>query len=318
MNKPLVIRLKSLEYSGTDLGPNFKIVVRAGEKFVEFNKTIKLGGTYSYNEIILRVFAKEPATEISLSIEVSESDPLYDDVGSAQFTIKIPAPTEKVAHLCTVPVIGKGWEKLKRARIKIGLEIEVESTIRYVKDVLPDGWLRVKLDQGHVEALPYMLKVALHGKEHEGRENFEILEGVHQGKTASVGLLRGGRSYLVKDEKHSTEAALKYSLSKKKLTIRGLGKFDIDMHPSNPIPVGIYPVEIPDAPHDHGRRYVSSTRYAKTWFRLGREGDRYLHVGRESAGCITVLQKRKWTPICLFLLRARKDSKTVGILKVVR
>lgn len=222
MNKLVTLRLKSMIYSGQDMGPDFRFAVSLGGKAVETGKRIRAGETRSFDEVILRVAVPESTSQLKLSIVVSESDPLYDDVGSAQSMIRVGGVRERKEHFLKIPVIGMGWEKKKRAALKIGLETEIESTLRYVKDVLPDGWLKVKLTQGRVE------------------------------------------------------------------------------------------------PHQGGNPYMSITRYARTWFRLGREGDRYLHVGDQSAGCITVLHKRKWTRICLFLLRSRKDSRTVGMLKVIR
>jgi len=320
MNKLVTLRLKSMIYSGQNLGPDFRFAISLGGKSTETGKRIRAGETRSFDEVILRVAVPESASQLNLSIVVSESDPLYDDVGSAQSMVQAGGVGEKKKHLLKIPVIGMGWEKKKRAVLKIGLETEIESTLRYVKDVLPDGWLKVKLAQGRVESLPYLLKVALleEDEKQEGRESFKILEGIHEGKSASVALPGTGKSYLIRNEHHSAAAVLTYSLSKRELTIRGLGKFKIDMDPDNPIPPGTYPMEIPDAPHQLGASYTSITRYAKTWFRLGREGDRYLHGGDRSAGCITVLHKRKWTRICLFLLRSRKDSRTVGMLKVIR
>jgi hypothetical protein len=48
-----------------------------------------------------------------------------------------------------------------------------------------DYWLRVQLDRGPIVSVPYGLKIQRTGKK-EGREYFTILEGVNQGKLASI------------------------------------------------------------------------------------------------------------------------------------
>ena len=75
-------------------------------------------------------------------------------------------------------------------------------------------------------------------------------------------------------------------------------------------------LEFPYEPHPHGRRYMTYSKYAKTWFRIGHTGDRFLHTGRFSEGCITVKNHSQWTPIYNRLIRSRKDKKSVGILIV--
>jgi len=47
-------------------------------------------------------------------------------------------------------------------------------------------------------------------------------------------------------------------------------------------------------------------------------GERYIHTGRHSLGCITVLDQKKWGEIYDMLVKARKgDSQSVGVLEVV-
>jgi len=46
----------------------------------------------------------------------------------------------------------------------------------------------------------------------------------------------------------------------------------------NPLPNGIYVVELLDYPHDRGLPYLSKAKRALTWFRIRVEGDRYLHT----------------------------------------
>jgi len=66
------------------------------------------------------------------------------------------------------------------------------------------------------------------------------------------------------------------------------------------------------------------TPYAKSWCYLGQgaaildSGDRYLHPGTGSLGCVSV-GPEQWTRVYQHLVRARSgDGKTIGYLDVVR
>lgn len=56
------------------------------------------------------------------------------------------------------------------------------------------------------------------------------------------------------------------------------------------LPAYLYDIEIPDYPHLGGARYEKEAPRAKTWFRIGHRGDRYLHTGGRSLGCITIIE----------------------------
>lgn len=87
--------------------------------------------------------------------------------------------------------------------------------------------------------------------------------------------------------------------------------------PDAPWRNGVYDVEIPDHPHVGGNSYPEST-YARTWFRIGHDGARYLHTGVFSAGCMTVTERTRWDEIYVKLIKARKgDGRSVGTLEVV-
>lgn len=69
---------------------------------------------------------------------------------------------------------------------------------------------------------------------------------------------------------------------------------------------------------------IGTSAYAKSWFYLGHgqavrdQGDRYLHPGRGSLGCITV-DPAGWTQLYRYLILCRSgDGKTVGRVVVVR
>ena len=45
---------------------------------------------------------------------------------------------------------------------------------------------------------------------------------------------------------------------------------------------------------DPHRVHYPEARYAGTWFKIGHSGDRFLHMGRASLGCMTVTQRDRW------------------------
>ncbi len=69
--------------------------------------------------------------------------------------------------------------------------------------------------------------------------------------------------------------------------------------PSAPWTEGLYDIEIPDYPHEGGLHYKGS-KYARAWFRIGHGGDKYLHTGAHSLGCMTVVEVDKWDEILGF------------------
>src|SRR3990167_7150610 len=54
-----------------------------------------------------------------------------------------------------------------------------------------------------------------------------------------------------------------------------------------------------------GANYPEAKR-AKTWFRIGHGGERYLHTGSRSLGCMTVIEAKRWMEIYGALIKARK------------
>jgi hypothetical protein len=80
------------------------------------------------------------------------------------------------------------------------------------------------------------------------------------------------------------------------------------------LPRGKHDIEIPDFQHtEYGERYG---RFGTTWFRIGHSGDRYLHPGRVSAGCVTITQYNEWPNIWLYLINSRKDARSVGEIEI--
>lgn len=181
-----------------------------------------------------------------------------------------------------------------------------------------DGWLNVKREpSGAVVAIPEFLQVEV-SESKNGRDHFTALEGVERGKKFSVktGNLKSG------NPAYRLAAHLEFSRSKELLTYHG-GQVKAITDPSQPIPIGSHPVQIPDFPHEKGVVYLAQTPYAKNWFYLGQGNampggsDRYLHTGLGSLGCITV-DPTGWTPLYQYLILCRRgDGKTVGMVTVV-
>ncbi|MFE6838581.1 hypothetical protein ACFVFI_27545 [Streptomyces sp. NPDC057705] len=146
-----------------------------------------------------------------------------------------------------------------------------------------------------------------------------MTEGKAAGRTASVRLREDGSSFLGDGDPTLPAGEITYVKSSGKLwygftTFLGIA---VAADPSNPIPRGKYDLEIPDEVHPLGGPYESISVYAKSWFRIGHSGDRYLHTGTHSAGCATVMDVAKWTDIYLYLIRRRKgDGMSVGTLNV--
>jgi hypothetical protein len=175
-------------------------------------------------------------------------------------------------------------------------------SIRYVGDSDGQGWLSVVLDgidpklaannPGFRVALPQHLKVNVYKTDKE-REYFEILEGPNNGNKASVKLGLGGKSFLMKDGAHMPAAQVRINRKLQQLWFRGRGPFSAFTDPRNPVPIGVWELEIPDSPHGSPSLYSSYSNYYKTWFRIrsSRSSDRYLHLGVISHGCITA---RPW------------------------
>ncbi len=83
---------------------------------------------------------------------------------------------------------------------------------------------------------------------------------------------------------------------------------------TNPVPQGKHDIEIPDFQHtEYGSGYGA---FATTWFRIGHSGDRYLHPGRVSAGCVTITDISQWPSIWSYLINSRKDNRSVGEITI--
>lgn len=311
MSNYLSIKLKQIKYSGDNIGRELKFKLKIGDQVAEMSIKLPRGESRSLNKVIFQKTLKEKAIILQIAAEIREASERHIDYGSGTSGFKIQLREGRIQkHIFSVEVKGSGREKGKTAIFTFVLEARVEPAICYVLDVWPNGWLRVKLDNGDIYPLPQMLKVEII-KIEKGREYFNILEGRFRGLKASVGL-EDDNSHLSRKGEHRGPARLVFDQNAEKLAIDGLGMYNADMDENNPLSPGRYALEIPYELHPKGAPYLSYSKYAKTWFRIGHQGSRFLHVGSASGGCITVTDKKKWTEIYDLLIRSRKDPISVG------
>lgn len=304
-------------FTGDKLGPDYEFNFAAAGQ----SATVKVNMTKKRETEINRdlfTFPELPEVRrIPLRIEVLERDDLFSDVGSleTELIISYPEPREQSTTF-DVTVYGKGREIRKRSMSSIILTCCLDKGLRYVGGLDPNSWLTVRLDAGFEVQLPHFLGVELIEITSKGI-HFRVLEGRFKGELAQISS-SAGSDYLRQEIGVRKESArLQLRKSSQRLQIPGLGEFPVVLDPSNPLPMGSYVAQIPDEPHELGHPYLDQAKYARTWFRLGETGDRYLHTGRVSAGCVTVETVESWDSICKFLLRCRLDSKAIGILEVV-
>ncbi len=322
MLKSIQIKLNKVKYIGDSIGDDVRIEVEILGKFLQIDKEIKVGKTTTINQVIGDFETDQEIFRTGVLITIIEKDLLFNDVGSIGGSLKINTiiiePQQFVFQAQvkeTRSVLGKIWGK-RNAYFEITLEVEVLNAIKYVPNE-GDGWLKVILqNNGKTEALPAYLKVKINNK-NNGREYFTILEGPYRGRIASIELNKNGSSQLISNITNMPMVLASYSISQKILVLNGK-KYQATDHPDAPLEKRLYDIEMPDAPHRGGVTYLDKARLAKIWFRIGHSGSRYLHTGRVSLGCLTIIEVEKWDTLCETLLKARKDdSMSVGILEVI-
>lgn len=193
---------------------------------------------------------------------------------------------------------------------------------RYVR-AMSDGWL-VVMAGGTKKSLPSGLKIAL-TQTSSGRDYGVVSEGILEGMSFDVGVgyiesaYRRIEGLVINVVKRSAGPVIvdgtSYDLElsatfKEGGAAKSIGPFLAKTHAGNPLPAGRHDVEIADFPHQLGSVYG---RFATVWFRIGHTGDRYLHPGRISEGCITCVPS-SWPAIYDIVHAARIDKKSVGHL----
>ncbi|WP_129793974.1 hypothetical protein [Sphingosinicella sp. CPCC 101087] len=191
---------------------------------------------------------------------------------------------------------------------------------RYVASTT-SGWLVVLINNTRT-SLPSGLKVDFI-RTVQGRDYGTVLEGYLAGSSFDVttGNLqvsyrrlsdlalrvkpRPGGPIDVDGEMYDLQLSISY---KENGQAKTAGPFAAKTDPQNPLPEGDHDLEIADYPHQSPYGDPSTV-----WFRIGHSGDRYLHAGRVSAGCITCAP-RNWRAIYDIVNCARVDTRTAGKL----
>ncbi|MBA4320145.1 MAG: hypothetical protein C0412_17230 [Flavobacterium sp.] len=322
MINSIQIKLSKIKCGGDSVGRDIRIGIEVLGKFLRIDKRIKAGATVEINREIGRFEIDRGLFQIEVFITVIEKDLLFNDVGSMNGNIKINTALAKQQRFVfevqikkARSVVGKFWSKKAAAVFEITLEAEVSDAIRYVSDEA-SGWLRVLLEENKSKVdLPAFLKVKIERLNNK-REYFTILEGTYRNKLASVIFRDDNSSWLISGIKHESMVRLTYSISKKILTLKDRKYQTID-YPKVPWKKGLYDIEIPDYPHRGGANYPEAQR-AKTWFKIGHSGERYLHIGGRSLGCMTVIETKRWMEIYNALIKARKgDFMSIGVIEVI-
>lgn len=221
------------------------------------------------------------------------------------------------AAVLEVPIQGdRKGDKSKRAILILTFSGVVRETgERFVSLVQPEGWLKIKSEdsRAYPNVIPFGLRVTIMSND-GAREFFTIEEGQLRGNKASVALKADGRSFLQEDNPQTGAVTLRFSKRDEILTIDGREeRYWAVTDPRNPIPSGIHDLELPYELHRYGAGYRQQAAFARTWFRVGHSGDRFLHAGSVSLGCVTVRQVERWDEICGLIITARMgDLKSIG------
>ena len=321
MFKKIQFRLVKIKYTGKSIGDDIRINIEMLDKNLQINKRIKTGSTVKFMEEIGNFPTDQKYFTTKAKITITEKDVLFNDTNNIEDTIKVDTKNpEPQKFFYTIELrenrFWKNWGK-SIAKFEVTVEALVIESIKYVPDI-DNGWLKVKLVDGEIVSLPAFLKVQSEYIE-RGREYFTILEGLYKDRKASVGLdnENNNNSRFLTDIKHESLIKIQYSISQEKLII-GNKKYQATDHIETPWKKGWYDIELPDYPHPGGRNYLDRSSRAKTWFRIGHEGEKYLHTGSRSLGCITITEVEKWNEIYDKLIKARKgDFFSIGVLEVI-
>jgi hypothetical protein len=289
MTNFVIVKIKNIIYSGDNIGDDFKIETTINGHSQTLNLQLKHRQTRLLNTIVFQSLIDQ-IINLPIQIKVTEKDIALNDIGSTTDSLQISTVQE---NQVTISIDERGRiKKKKTAILTIVFKIISQNAIQYVPNISPDGWLKVKLLEKNLSiSLPQGLKVQIQ-KIENNRQYFEILEGKFKGNTASVALTKENDSYFTDQIQHLPAPHLIFMQKERKLIIPDLGEFQIDMHELNEIPLGYYDLEIPDEAKPMDTTYIAYTSYSKTWFRIGHSGDRFLHMGETSAGCITVIEKK--------------------------
>ena len=323
--KIIQLKILRISYDGDSIGRDIRVDVEALGRFLRIDKRIKVGETYEVNNEVGKFETDRSSFEVGVTITAVEKDLLFNDVGIVNKDIAINTAVIKPQQFTfeiklkeSRSILSIFWGK-KIAVLKIVLEAIASDKIKYVSELdESQGFLKIVLENnGAEESLSEYLQVQIEERSDYQREYFTILEGPHRGRLASVKLPPDTSSYFTTDIKHGPIIRAKYSISRKIFTLKGRN-YEADDDTDTPWQKGTYDIEIPDYPHELGKKYLNQSKRALTWFRIGHSGERYLHTGSISAGCITIVEVSRWMEVYNELINARKgDFMSVGVLEVI-
>lgn len=318
-NKIITIQLQSVEYGGDNLGNDIRLDLTVNGASTVIRGAIDHGATRAFWKALYRFQSTNNTVRIPVSATVSEEDIVYNDVGSASgsLTVDLNGGPNQTLQSLKIKAIGSGGDKGDIGVFTLNFAAKLEDVYRFVPDV-SHGWLRVRMEpSGTIESLSYTVALS-YVKTERRREYFTILEGTHAGKSASVSLNDDGTSRFLTTDPRSRAVRLRFTKSTGVLEVVGTAsRYQTTTDRRNPVHNGEWDIDIPDFPHDLGRYYENRAQRAKTWFYLGHSGDRYLHTGRRSAGCVTVTEVERWDELYAQIIGARKgDGVSVGVLEV--
>jgi hypothetical protein len=184
----------------------------------------------------------------------------------------------------------------------------LEMPLMQISNADQKGWLLARFTTREVVALPWRLKVDFI-RLMDGRDHFRIVEGPYAGREASSP--NSGSSYL-EALSHGGAATLRFRKSAREIHYGSGSMVAAYTDAGDAVPNGRHEIEIPDFPHPGGEGYENRSAYAKSWFRIGNSGARYLHCGEVSAGCATVTDIAGWTGLYLEIIGRRSRDGVVG------
>lgn len=319
--KNIQLKLSKLKYSGYSVGDDIRIEIEHPNGLWFLDKQIKNKSEINIDKIIYQSIVTQNISNVSLNIKIIEKDLVFNDVGNTKVDLVVDINNTK-PQISTHEIIIKELRSIKPSSKKAVFNLTSEALVSEVVKFVPDndggnGWLKIRLeDNKSIESLPAFLKVKTEYNDVK-REYFTILEGPYSGRLASVVLKPEESSQFIYGVEYGSGIYATYSISKKIFMLDGK-KYQTTDYLNAKWKKGLYDIEIPDYPHEGGRHYLTQSKRAMTWFRIGHNGEKYLHIGSRSLGCITIVEINHWMEIYNKLIKARKgDSLSVGVLEVI-
>lgn len=326
MLKSIQLKFSKIKYTGGSIGDDIRIEIEMLGKFLRVDKRIRAGTAVEIDREVGRFETDRGLFQAGVKISVIDKDLFFNDVGSTNDNVKInTAITKPQQFVFEVQVnetrssSGKIWGA-RTAIFEIILEASVIDTILYVSfESTKNGWVWARKEDDETKIdLPAYLKVKLESQDVK-RQYFTILEGARRGTKASIEIPKDGTSYLEPTNNQIGPVHLSYSRSRKTLKFKNktykVRGYNNDPEPWKNI---LYKIEIPDHYHGGGRYYSDRAELAPVWFKTAHpSGNRYVHPGTYSLGCVTLIEIERWDELCKILLKARKgDDESIGVLEV--